>query len=185
MKRSIILGLAGAAGLVASCSFGPMWSTPEMPVPAEFRGAGVSDSTMADLPWQQVLNDAHLQALLNDVFANNRSLEAVMHNVESARRYITVARAPMFPSLGYLAQGSKGASSPATVATANETTIPGSGGLSASWELDIWGKTRKGIESAEAQALAAEESFNNLRHVPQNDVHFDVDNGFTPARKNY
>ena len=163
MKRAIILGLAGAAGLVASCSFGPMWSAPEMPVPAEFRGAGVSDSTMADLPWQQVLNDAHLQALMNDVFASNRSLEAMMHNVESARRYITVARAPMFPSLGYLAQGSKGASSPATVATANETTIPAAGGLSASWELDIWGKTRKGVESAEAQALAAEEGLNNLR----------------------
>ena len=74
MKRSIILGLAGAAGLVASCSFGPMWSTPEMPVPAEFRGAGVSDSTMADLPWQQVLNDTHLQALMNDVFAGNRRI---------------------------------------------------------------------------------------------------------------
>ncbi len=163
MKRTIILGLAGAAGLVASCSFGPMWSAPEMPVPAEFRGTGAAGSTMADLPWQQVLDDANLQALLNDVFASNRSLEAMMHNVESARRYITIARAPMFPWLGYLAQGSKGASSPATVGIADEKTIPGAGGLSASWELDIWGKTRKGVESAEAQALAAEEGLNNLR----------------------
>ncbi len=163
MKRAIILGLAGAAGLVASCSFGPMWSSPEMPVPAEFRGAGAADSTMADLPWQQVLNDANLQALLNDVFASNRSLEAMMHNVESARRYITVARAPMFPSLGYLAQGSKGASSPSTISVASEKTIPGAAGLSASWELDLWGKTRKGVESAEAQALAAEENLNNMR----------------------
>ena len=65
--------------------------------------------------------------------------------------------------LGYLAQGSKGASSPATVGIADEKTIPGAGGLSASWELDIWGKTRKGVESAEAQALAAEEGLNNLR----------------------
>lgn len=163
MKRSIILGLAGAAGLVASCSFGPMWTTPEMPVPAEFRGEGVAGGTMADLPWQQVLKDDKLQQLLDDVFASNRSLEAMMHNVESARRYITVARAPMFPWLGYLAQGSQGASSPATVATADEHRIPGAGGLSASWELDLWGKTRKGVESAEAQALAAEEGLNNLR----------------------
>lgn len=163
MKRTLILSLAGAAGLVASCSFGPIWSSPEMPVPAEFRGAGLAGSTMADLPWQQVLKDEHLQKLLDDVFANNRSLESMLHNVESARRYITIARAPMFPSLGYLGQASKGASSPATVGTASETKIPGAAGASASWELDIWGKTRKGVESAEAQALAAEEGLNNLR----------------------
>jgi multidrug efflux system outer membrane protein len=134
-----------------------------MPVPAEFRGNGLAGSTMADLPWQQVLKDENLQKLLDDVFANNRSLEAMMHNVDSARRYITVARASMFPSVGYLAQASKGASNPATISTASETRIPGAAGLSASWELDIWGKTRKGVESAEAQALAAEEGLNNLR----------------------
>ena len=163
MKRTLIISLAGVAGLVASCTFGPIWSSPEMPVPAEFRGAGAAGSTMADLAWQQVLNDKNLQELLNDVFANNRSLEAMMHNVNSASRYITVARAPMFPSVGYLAQGSKGASSPATISTATTETIPGAAGLSASWELDIWGKTRKGVESAEAKALAAEEGMNNLR----------------------
>ena len=163
MKRALLLSLAGVAGLAASCTFGPIWSTPEMLVPAEFRGNGLAGSTMADLPWQQVLKDENLQKLLDDVFANNRSLEAMMHNVDSARRYITVARAPMFPSVGYLAQASKGASNPATISTASETRIPGAAGLSASWELDIWGKTRKGVESAEAQALAAEEGLNNLR----------------------
>lgn len=163
MKRTLILSLAGVAGFVASCSFGPMWSTPEMPVPAEFRGVGVAGSTMADLPWQQVLKDDNLQKLLDDVFTSNRSLEAMMHNVNSAKRYITIARAPLFPSIGYLAQGSQGASSPATVATADEHKIPGAAGLSASWELDLWGKTRKGVESAEAQALAAEESLNSMR----------------------
>ena len=163
MKRTLILSLAGVAGFVASCSFGPMWSTPEMPVPAEFRGVGVAGSTMADLPWQQVLKDDNLQKLLDDVFTSNRSLEAMMHNVNSAKRYITIARAPLFPSLGYLAQGSQGASSPSSVASADEHKIPGAAGLSASWELDLWGKTRKGVESAEAQALAAEESLNSMR----------------------
>lgn len=163
MKRTLLLSLAGVAAVVASCSFGPMWSTPEMPVPAEFRGNSLSGSTMADLPWQQVLKDAKLQALLADVFASNRSLEAMMHNVESAKRYITIARAPIFPSLGYSGQASRGASAPSTVGMADDHLTPGAGGLSASWELDLWGKTRKGVESAEAKALAAEEGLNNLR----------------------
>ncbi|MBR2144329.1 MAG: efflux transporter outer membrane subunit [Akkermansia sp.] len=163
MKRTLILSLAGAAGLVASCSFGPIWSSPEMPVPAEFRGAGVAGSTMADLPWQQVLKDAKLEQLLNDVFTSNRNLEAMMHNVDAARHYITVARAPMFPWVNYMAGANKGASSTSNLSLSDEKMIPGAGGLSASWELDLWGRTRKGIESAEASALAAEESFNNLR----------------------
>ena len=50
MKRTLILSLAGVAGFVASCSFGPVWTSPEMPVPAEFREAGAGGSTMADLP---------------------------------------------------------------------------------------------------------------------------------------
>ena len=163
MKRTFILSFAGVAGLVASCTFGPIWSSPEMPVPAEFRGNGPAGSTMADLPWQQVLKDENLQKLLNDVFASNRDLEAMMHNVNSAKRYITVARASLFPWVGYMGNASQGASSVNTVGVADEHKIPGAGGLSASWELDLWGKTRKGIESAEAQALSAEEQFNNLR----------------------
>ncbi len=165
MKRTLILSLAGAAGFVASCSFGPMWTAPEMPVPAEFRGAGVADGTMADLPWQQVLKDENLQKLLDDVFASNRSLEAMMHNVDSARRYITIARAPIFPWVGYGANATQGSSTPATFGMNHsaEKKISGSGTLNASWEIDLWGKTRKGIESAEAEALAAEEGLNNMR----------------------
>lgn len=166
MKKSVILSLAGMAIFAASCTFGPSWTKPEMPVPTEFRGGGIAGSTMADLPWQQVLKDSNLQALLQDVFANNRSLEAMMHNLDSARQYITIARAPMFPWLGYGASTSKGMNSNGGGAVAQMggmTTNPGSAALNASWEIDLWGKTRKGIESAEASALAMEENFNNLR----------------------
>lgn len=166
MKTSVILTLAGVALTVSSCTFGPKWFAPEMPVPVEFRGAGVSDSTMADLPWQQVLNDAALQSLLSDVFNNNRDLAAMMHNVDAARRYVTIARAPMFPWLGYGASASKGMNQNGGAAVAQmggTTSAPGSAALNASWELDLWGKTRKGVESAEASALEAGEQFNNLR----------------------
>lgn len=166
MKTSVILTLAGVALSVSSCTFGPKWSSPEMPVPAEFRGAGVSGSTMADLPWQQVLNDAALQSLLNDVFNNNRDLAAMMHNVDAARRYVTIARAPIFPWLGYGASASKGMNQNGGAAIAQmggTTSAPGSAALNASWEIDLWGKTRKGVESAEASALESVEQFNNLR----------------------
>ncbi len=164
MKRTSILGLAGVA--LVSCTFGPDWTTPTMPVPMEFRGAGVADSTMADLPWQQVLRDGRLQNLLEDVFNNNRSLTALFHNVDAARQYVTIAQAPLFPWVGYGGNTSKGMnqSGGANIAqTGGVTTNPGSLAASASWELDIWGKTRKEVESAEASANAAAEQFNAMR----------------------
>ncbi len=164
MKQKTLFCLFGAA--LASCTFGPDWTTPTMPVPEEFRGAGVAGSTMADLPWQQVLHDGRLEALLEDVFNNNRSLAALSHNVEAARHYVTIARAPIFPGLGYSASTSKGMnqnSGAAIMQSGGKTVNPGSMAAVASWEIDLWGKTRKDIESAEASAAAAQEHLNALR----------------------
>lgn len=164
MKKISVMLLA-ALGTTA-CTFGPMWKKPEMPVPEVFRGKTTGSETMADLPWQEVLKDANLAALLQDVFNANRSLEAVAHNVEAARQYVTVARAPIFPWVGYGASTSKGMNSQggAGIAqTGGVTMNPASASLSASWELDIWGRTRRGVESAEASAAAAQENLHNLR----------------------
>lgn len=137
-----------------------------MPVPDEFRGKTLGTGNMADLPWQAVLKDAKLQALLNDVFEANRSLVAMRHNVDIAREYVTIARVPLFPWAGYSASTSKGMNSQggANIAqTGGFTTNPGAAALSASWELDLWGKNRRGVESAVASAAATAEEFNNLR----------------------
>ena len=166
MKQTAILTLTGTVILLSACAIGPRWQEPNMPVPAEFRGASISESTMADLPWQVVLSDPDLQSLLRDVFNHNRNLEAMQHNVNAARHYVTVQAAPLFPWLGYGAGASKGMNNSggsAVVHTSSTTTNPGSASLSASWELDIWGNTRKRVESAKAQAEAAEEDFNNMR----------------------
>lgn len=164
-KRAITI-LAGAVVLATACTFGPSWTKPEMPVPEAFRGNSVGGSTMADLPWQSVLKDAHLQQLLQDTFNNNRSMSALQHNVDAARQYVTVARAPLFPWASYGASTSKGMNSTSGASLAHTTSTtanPGAAGLNASWELDLWGKTRRGVESAQASADEAQENLNALR----------------------
>lgn len=164
MKKASLL-LLSALG-ISSCTFGPVWTKPEMPVPEVFRGKSVGSGNMADLPWQDVLKDANLSALLQDVFAANRSLESLKHNVDAARAYVTIARAPIFPWIGYGASTSKGMNSQGGANIANTggvTTNPAAAVLSASWELDIWGRVRRGVESAQASADAAQEELHNLR----------------------
>ena len=166
MTKSALIALAGVVVMSTACTLGPSWEKPQMEVPAVFRGAGVGESNMADLPWQAVMKDKNLQALLTDVFNSNRNIASLQHNVEAARQYVTIARSPSVPSLGYGASTSKGMNSAGganITNTGSMTTNPGSAALSASWEIDLWGKTRREVESAEASAEEAAEELNNLR----------------------
>lgn len=166
MTKSTLMTLAGAVVMTTACTFGPSWEKPVMEVPAVFRGAGVGEGNMADLPWQDVLRDKNLQSLLTDVFNSNRNLEALKHNVEAARQYVIMARSPLFPTLGYAGTASNGVNTSggaAVVDMGDAHTKSGMAGVSASWELDLWGKTRREVESAEASAEEVAEQLNNLR----------------------
>ncbi len=166
MNKSAILFLAAALVMSTGCKVGPDWSKPNMAMPAAFRGGCIGSGSMADTPWQSVISDSNLKSLLNDVFSNNRSLEAMQRNVNAARQYVTIARAPIFPWFGYGAHSSKGMNSSGGSNIAQMggmTTNPGSAALNASWELDIWGKTRRGVESAEASAMEAQENLYAMR----------------------
>ena len=111
MNKSAILFLAAALVMSTGCKVGPDWSKPNMAMPAAFRGGCIGSGSMADTPWQSVISDSNLKSLLNDVFSNNRSLEAMQRNVNAARQYVTIARAPIFPWFGYGAHSSKGMNS--------------------------------------------------------------------------
>ena len=156
ITRLILLGTVVTA---SSCMMGPDFKPVDMPMPAAFRGAGASTESIADLPWWKVFKNKDLQDLLTDTYNNNRDLKAAMARVEKARQYITVTEAPLFPWADYAGSLSKGANytSGNIVQTTGTTLTPGmiDGGIS--WELDIWGKTRRLTEAARADYLASEE----------------------------
>lgn len=162
------LGLASAAAMLGltSCLVGPDYEKHEMSVPAAFRGAPSMDTSIASLPWWDVIKDPDLTSLLLDTFRNNHSLKATFANVDSARQTITVTQAPIFPWLAYGGSVSKGANQSGGSTIMNSggmTTAPGSLAASASWELDIWGRTRRSVESAEADYLSAEQELRSLQ----------------------
>lgn len=144
--------------------FGPRYERPDTDVPAAFRGSSPSESSVADLPWWKVFKNSDLQNLLSDTYSHNRDLKAMMASVEQARQYVTVAQAPLFPWANYGGAVSKGANSAMGNLTNNggRTLEPASFDAGASWELDIWGKTRRMTESAVAEYLATEEAQRNL-----------------------
>lgn len=80
--------------------------------------------------------------------------------VEQARHLAVVARAPLFPEIGYGGNVGRGRNalfnSPAVLGGATESSASVS--LNAFWEIDLWGRIRRLSEAARAEYLATDEA---------------------------
>jgi len=141
------------------CLMGPDYQRPVVPTPPAYRDAppGQDTATLADLPWWAVFKDPQLQSLIGEAVQNNRDLRAAIARVEQARALARIQKAQILPAVGANAAASYGRGSIAT-----PTEDPKSGAafeLDArmSWEIDVWGRIRRGTEASVAEYLATEE----------------------------
>jgi multidrug efflux system outer membrane protein len=126
-------------------------------MPAEHRGdiGPAEAASIADLPWWEVFGDPVLQQLIEAALQNNYDLETAVQRVEQARALVGVARAPLFPQLGYEGAASRGKAF--VFGGANPTFNNFLGAFNFAWELDVWGRIRRATEAAQATLLATEE----------------------------
>jgi outer membrane protein, multidrug efflux system len=111
--------------------------------------------SLASLGWLDIFHDTTMIGLVRTALSQNRDLQTAIGRIREFRAEVGIARAPLFPSI--TANGSVSTnqvaigSFPPTSYDAFRVT----GDLA--WELDFWGKTRRGIEAAKAD-LASEEA---------------------------
>ncbi|HJP56108.1 MAG TPA: efflux transporter outer membrane subunit [Gemmatimonadales bacterium] len=108
----------------------------------------------ADLAWLDVLRDSTLTGLVRTALADNRDLRTAAARVREYRALVGVARGPLFPSLS-----ANGSASTSKVALGGGEPIKFdalrvTGDLA--WEIDFWGRIRRGIEAAGADLGAQE-----------------------------
>jgi NodT family efflux transporter outer membrane factor (OMF) lipoprotein len=156
-----------AAAFLSACMVGPDYVRPSAPapVPDAYREmAGWKRAEPRDAiergRWWEVFGDPELNALAARVEISNQNIRAAEANFRQAQALAEQARAGLFPTVGAGASAIRSKSpslsnqpSFATGAVNNFNL-----NLNASWELDLWGKVRRGIESGEAnwQASAAD-----------------------------
>jgi multidrug efflux system outer membrane protein len=153
--RFLLVGL-----IAAGCTVGPDYRRPEVAVPASFRGAPPEAmqqfQSFGDLEWWKVFQDEQLQTLIRAALEQNYDLRVAATRILQARAQATVARSFQFPTadVGVAAPYDRltGGEKPPTY----ETFSP-QGGFSVAWELDLWGRFRRGTEAARADLLASEE----------------------------
>ena len=167
-----IVAATGALAL-AACAVGPNYHRPSAPpAPAFKEGQGWTPATPAQISnqeWWSVYDDPMLSSLEKQVEVSNQNLEAAVASYYAAREAAGVTRGTLFPSIGLGGSGTRSGGSGSRNQTLSGLPVgfvsAGSGtrtfydaNANATWDLDIWGKIRRQLESdvARAQASAAD-----------------------------
>ena len=153
---SFLLAGFGLAGCVA---VGPDYVPPSTGGPAawsrlEAARAVAGDETPGDLShWWQRLDDPLLTELVEEALRRGPDLRVAQARLREARARRTVAAAARFPELGASGGARHSESSEETGSGASRNLY--NAGFDASWEADVFGGVRRGVEAADADIEAS------------------------------
>jgi multidrug efflux system outer membrane protein len=160
--RSPVLELAVVCAFLAGCTVGPNYKRPNTDVPTSYRtleatpaAAAPASASLGDEKWWDVFQDEELQKLIRTALQQSYDVRIAASRVEQAQAQVGLARANQLPSVKATGIGT-GLHNPAEGPIPSYTFEYGSIGLNAAWDLDFWGKYRRGTEAARAQLLAAD-----------------------------
>lgn len=153
--------------MLSSCTVGPDFKLPPVLMPAKWKNGS---SSVGDLPppneWWRLFNSSELNELVAQSLANNQDLKGALARAETARILVGVQEADWFPQLNMknaftyerLSLTSFGANLPAGIPLPGLHRRRFQNLLELGWELDLWGRVRRGVEGAKANQLAVEET---------------------------
>lgn len=153
--------LAGTV-LVSACSFAPPYVRPAIDTPKAYRFEPADAVTGSDVEWWKAFGDPALDALVTEALAHNDNIEVAVANLEQAAAVFTQTRSGLFPQVGYGASAGRARSTePDNARLAALIPNPQSAyqaALSASWEIDLWGRIRNQSAAARANVLATDDA---------------------------
>jgi NodT family efflux transporter outer membrane factor (OMF) lipoprotein len=186
MSHNQILKISVAAAVlfISACSVGPDYVRPDplptAPMPVTFKEtagwkiAQPSDDKIGQ-QWWRLFNDPLLNSLEEQVVFSNQNIAAAEAQFRQARALIAVNRAAYFPtvtggaSVDHTVRGSSGAGTATTTGTTGTTVVSTGtrrGGTSEAtsfslpfdlaWEIDVWGRIRRSVESSRASTQASQ-----------------------------
>ena len=142
--------------VLTACSVGPAYKRPDIPPPAEWREAppGGHDGIWPNADWWHGFGSQTLDDLIAEAQRSNDDLAAAIARVEEADAQARIAGAALLPSVDLGADATRQRAQVTGVGPETFNTF--SPVLSASYELDFWGKNRAARAAARATALASQ-----------------------------
>jgi NodT family efflux transporter outer membrane factor (OMF) lipoprotein len=161
---SVLLGLV--ACVYGCTSVGPDFVEPEAELPEQWSqaGAGMTATPTELVEWWTVFGDPVLDRLILTAYEQNYSLEVAGLRVLEARAQLGIAVGNQYPQLqrgrGGVTRVS-GSESGANTAAGDLNYWQYDLAADVSWEMDFWGRFRRGIQSADAGLAASIANYDN------------------------
>ncbi|MCD8288137.1 MAG: efflux transporter outer membrane subunit [Porphyromonadaceae bacterium] len=123
----------------------------------------VTDTLMADslnigdLPWTEIFTDSLLQNLIRQGLENNSDLQSAMLQVKAAKASFRAAQLSFLPSVNFAPEGALSNFDRKNNPTYKTYSVP----LTASWELDIFGRllnSKRNVQTALKQSRAYQQA---------------------------
>ena len=150
------LVIAACTALLTGCTVGPDYRRPDIAVPAGWRLSITEAAEISNVVWWDQFGDPVLSQQVRTALANNLDLKIATANVEQAYAQYGITRSQLFPQVNADASAARQKQflpPPFESAPFNTFSLD----LSASYELDLWGRLRRATEAARASVLASEE----------------------------
>ncbi len=176
-SRGRLVPLIGVVLLASGCAMvGPDYKKPEAPVDDEWtqpEDTVVRSESVDHREWWKNFNDPTLDRLIETAYEQSLTLQIAGLRVYEARAILGVAAGTLYPQ-GQSAFGSAGrvklsenaepiANLPPAVGSLVDTSFGNYRlGVDAAWELDFWGRFRRGIESADANLAASIATYDDV-----------------------
>jgi NodT family efflux transporter outer membrane factor (OMF) lipoprotein len=168
LSRALLFALGVATSslaLIAGCTVGPNYARPTMNIPAGYKEmdgwkiAQPRDETLRGR-WWEMFGDPVLNALESQVDISNQNIAQAEAAFREAQALVQQVRAEYFPTvtIGFGVTNSSSSTTLSSKNTRRTTTTQHSLPVDVSWEIDVWGRIRRQVESqsASAQASAAD-----------------------------
>lgn len=158
--------------LASACAAGPAYKRPLLPQaaagPFVTQAAGTDPTEALPDQWWRLYRDPALDALIERAFAANTDLRVASANLDKAYAVLREARGGRLPSTdlsGGVSYGDavQGGPGQAGFSTGGGAQWSGNAGLSIAWEADLFGRVRRSIEAARADAQAVEAARDAVR----------------------
>jgi NodT family efflux transporter outer membrane factor (OMF) lipoprotein len=180
MRRALSITIATGLLLLSGCMVGPNYKTPSAIMAPSFKETtptsfaqndgwkpGEPSDTRLKGDWWTLFDDARLNELEAQVDTANQTLKSAEANFRAARAQIGYARSSEAPTIGV------GPSISSVRDSANQPYFPstlannGEGNFSLpvdlNYEIDLWGRVRRGVTSAREEAQASDADLENAR----------------------
>lgn len=160
-KIARVSGLLLTSAILAACAVGPDYHEPQAPAPDEFIGVENAKFTTAEVErdfWKS-FNDPLLDQLVEQALDSNHDIRIAMTRLREARALRGEARLDLAPTVtasgGHTESRSSARQAPAALGISRDEDYYDAS-FDAFWELDFFGRVRRGIEASSAEVGAAE-----------------------------